>query len=189
MRWCLLILLMVIGHSAAAAPGDSGEYFAEYKIGGTSIGDQQTRRDSSELMAGYRWGADERKLGFELGYVDFGPFDSGSPSISQAFYGASVYTSHALKLGVNYNFSLIPQLYVEPRAGLMRLSYRGIQHNFPYNDRHYNETRMGHYVGVGVGVWVTPHFALSMNLDDHIGEFFGDTTALIVFSIGAQVRF
>lgn len=177
--------------AAAAAPGDGGEYFVEAKLGSTTISNwsQTNQKATPEYLAGYRWDTGQGKLGFELGYVDFGPADSGPPSNGQALFGSSIYKSHALKLGANYNFPLTPQLYAEPRAGLMRLSYTGVTRNFPNADTNYNETKTGHYLGLGLGIWVTPNFALSLNLDNHTAELLGESTTLTVFSIGLQLRF
>jgi hypothetical protein len=56
-------------------------------------------------------------------------------------------------------------------------------------DQDYDETRTGHYVGIGLGVWITPNFAVSLNFDNHTAEMLGQTQTISVVSVGVQVQF
>ncbi|HSN17990.1 MAG TPA: outer membrane beta-barrel protein [Gammaproteobacteria bacterium] len=175
--------------AAIAAPGSGDNYFVEAKVGSASIWSGGTQASSPELLGGYRWDTGSfGKLGFELGYVDFSEIDSGTPSISFAFGGAT-FKGRAIKAGVNLNYTIGQYLYLEPRLGLMRLSYTGVQRNFPNNDINYSETKIGHYIGIGVGAWFTPNFAMSLNFDNHTADILGQTQTINVFSLGAQFQF
>lgn len=194
MKIILLALVMgtatsFVAPAAVAAPGNNGDYFVEAKGGNASIWDSGTSTFSREILAGYRWNTDFGKPGLELGYADFGEIDSGTPSNGFAFFGATINNAHLIKAGVDLNYTFGEQLYLEPRIGLMRVSYTGLQRNFPNADIDYSETRTGHYVGIGVGVWFTPKFAVGLNFDKHTAELLGQTQTISVVSIGMQVQF
>lgn len=180
--------------AAIAAPGSDDHYFVEAKLGSASIWNQGTQTSSPELLGGYRWDTGFGKLGFELGYVGFGEIDSGTPSNGFAEFGATVNKSHLIKAGLNLNYTLAgQQLYFEPRIGLMRLSYTGVQRDFSpdgiFSSTYYSETRTGHYAGIGVGFWFTPNFAVSLNFDNHTAEILGQTQTINVVSFGVQLQF
>lgn len=193
MKIVLLGLIMstaalFVAPAAIAAPGSNSDYFVEAKGGSASIWNNGTQTSSPEFLGGYRWNTGFGKLGFELGYVDFGEIDSGTPSNGFALFGAT-FKGHAIKAGVNLNYMLTDQLYLEPRIGLMRLSYTGVQRDFLNGDTNYNETKTGHYAGVGLGIWITPNFAASFNFDNDTAEILGQTRTISVVSIGVQVQF
>lgn len=174
--------------AAVAATGGDNDFFAEAKLGNASIWDQGTQGSTPELLAGYRWNTDFGKLGFELGRVNFGVIDSGEPSNGFGLFGAT-FKGHAIKAGVDLNYTFAERMYLEPRAGLMRLSYTGVQRDWPNPNTNYNETKAGHYVGIGLGVWIMPSFAVSLNFDNYTAEMLGQTRTIRVTSIGAQFRF
>jgi hypothetical protein len=193
MKIVLLALVMstatlFVAPAAIAAPGSNGDYFVEAKDGTASIWAGGTDANSPELLTGYRWDTDFGKLGFELGYVDFAEIDSGFPSNGFAFGGAS-FKGHAIKAGVDLNYSFAERMYLEPRIGLMRLSYTGLQRDFPNANKNYDETKIGQYIGIGLGVWITPNFAASVNFDNYKAEILGETETIGVFSFGVQFRF
>lgn len=179
---------LFVAPSASAAPGSNGNYFVEAKVGSASIWNGGTQVTSPELLGGYRWNTDFGKLGFELGYVQFDEIDSGTPSNGFALFGAT-FKGHAIKAGANLNYTFGEGFYLEPRIGLMRLSYSGVQRDFVNGDTNYNETRTGHYAGIGVGFWFTPNFAASLNFDNHTALILGQTLKISVISLGVQVQF
>lgn len=193
MKIILLALVMgaaslIAAPAAVAAPGGKGGYFVEAMYGQTDVWADNYQKQTTGLLAGYRWNTGFGKLGFELGYVDFGDVDSGTPSITYAFYGQSI-DAHALKAGANLNFTFEQGLYLEPRIGLMRFSYTGADRNFPNSTTYYDETKIGHYAGIGLGFWIAPNFALSFNVDNYPVEILGQTKSLDTFSIGLQFQF
>ncbi|HEY3860141.1 MAG TPA: outer membrane beta-barrel protein [Gammaproteobacteria bacterium] len=179
---------LFVAPAAIAASASNGDYFVEAKGGSASVWSDGLQANSEELLAGYRWNTDFGKLGFELGYMDFGEIDSGTPSNGFALFGATI-KGHALETGVDLNYMLAERLYIEPRIGLMRLSYSGVQRDRMNGDQDYDETRTGHYVGIGLGVWITPNFAVSLNFDNHTAEMLGQTQTISVVSVGVQVQF
>jgi outer membrane autotransporter protein len=200
MKIVLLALLMstasfFIAPAAVAAPGSGDNIFVEAKLGSATVSDWDggTQDTSPELLAGYRWNTGFGKLGLEVGYAYFGRIDSDAPSNGFAEFGATINHAHMIKAGVDLNYTFAERLYVEPRIGLMRLSYTGVQRDFSgsgvSSHTNYDETRTGHYVGVGFGVWITPNFAVGLNYDDHTAEILGQTESINVFSIGVQYQF
>jgi hypothetical protein len=180
---------LFVAPAATAAPGSDDNYFVEAKYGSADLFGQASQKGSPELLGGYRWNTDFGKLGFELGYVDFGEIDSGFPSNGFAEFG-STFKGHAIKAGVDLNYTLVPEgLYLEPRIGLIRLSYTGVQRDFINGDKFYDESKIGHYVGIGVGVWFTPNFAVGLNFDNHTAEILGQTQTIDVISLGMQFQF
>ena len=198
MKIVLLALVMstatlFVAPAAMAAPGSDGDYFVEARVGSASIWNEGTQTSSQELLGGYRWNTGFGKLGFELGYVGLGEIDSGTPSIGFAEFGATINKAHLIKAGLDLNFTFAEQAYLEPRIGLTRLSYTGVQRDFSpagiSNYTYYSETRTGHYAGIGLGVWFTPHFAASLNFDGHTAEILGETQTISVVSLGVQFQF
>lgn len=195
----LLTLVMsasFVAPAAIAAPESNGDYFVEAKGGSVSIWESGTSTSSREILGGYRWDTGSfGKLGFELGYLHFGEIDSDTPSIGFAEFGATINQAHLINAGLDLNYTLPgQQLYFEPRIGLMRLSYSGVQRDISpdqfFTSTYYNETRTGHYVGIGMGVWFTPNFAASINFfDNYSAEILGRGQTINVASLGLQFQF
>ena len=197
-RIVLLALIMgtaasFVAPAAMAAPGNDDNYFVEVKGGNASIWDSGTTAFGGELLAGYRWNTDFGKPGFELGYANFGQIASGTPSNGFAEFGSTINHVHMIKAGVDLNYTFGERFYVEPRIGLVRLSYTGVQRdvsgNGIFSHTDYDETRTGHYVGIGVGVWFTPHFAMSVNFDNYAAKLLGNDETISVVGLGVQFQF
>ena len=198
MRNVLLALVMstaslFVAPAASADTANSDNAFVEVKGGSASIWDSGTSALGGEILGGYRWNTGVGKLGFELGYANFGDIESGTPSNGFAEFGASINHVHMIKAGADLNCTFGERFYIEPRIGLMRLSYTGVQRDVTpagdFTSIHYDETKMGHYVGVGLGVWITSNFAVGLNFDRHTAEILGKTETISVTSAGVQFQF
>ena len=162
LRLALVLAAFTVVPNALAADSGSGNIFLDVKVGktfGKGSTDSVGNQNSWGADGGYLWNLDDqRALGLEIGYSDFG-------KIAEFFgnSGGDRLSANALSLGGHFQY-----LFGEDRAwifqlrgGFMRVKFDDeFTSNFPPSSGTDSWRQPGIYAGLGIGRKLTQDFSV-----------------------------
>lgn len=178
------------GNFYLGASASSAHWNIDTPTPGVHLDDSST---AVRVTLGYvwHWGVD---FAVEGGYADLGELTS-----DWADSTGSVHTTlknQGLFGGVKVGYRFARNWHISGRTGLYenRMRQDGVEvytaNNTVVTDRFsYDQTKTRWYAGVGLGVDVTPQFALSLNYDYYAARFEGVDIDIDATTLGAQFRF